>query len=122
MAKLFQGQMNWDRWWHIPILPSNHLETVFPRQKRQPEQYKTTITDIKGKTETALTATSQVAKAIEHVATDVTTQVDLLSEIANNVEVMSGDGKEMNLSVNNVSEYVEQLNVSSNEMKEKLSL
>ncbi|MFR2011811.1 MAG: cache domain-containing protein, partial [Christensenellales bacterium] len=36
-------------------------------------------TDIKGKTETALTATSQVAKAIEHVATDVTTQVDLLS-------------------------------------------
>lgn len=49
-----------------------------------------------------MTATSQVAKAIEHVATDVTTQVDLLSEIANNVEVMSGDGKEMNLSVNNV--------------------
>ena len=79
-------------------------------------------TDIKGKTETALTATSQVAKAIEHVATDVTTQVDLLSEIANNVEVMSGDGKEMNLSVNNVSEYVEQLNVSSNEMKEKVEL
>ena len=69
-----------------------------------------------------MTATSQVAKAIEHVATDVTTQVDLLSEIANNVEVMSGDGKEMNLSVNNVSEYVEQLNVSSNEMKEKVEL
>lgn len=35
---------------------------------------------------------------------------------------MSGDGKEMNLSVNNVSEYVEQLNVSSNEMKEKVEL
>lgn len=78
--------------------------------------------DIKSKTETALTATSQVAKAIEHVATDVTTQVDLLTEIANNVEVMSSDGKEMNMSVNNVSEYVEQLNVSSSEMKEKVEL
>lgn len=78
--------------------------------------------DIRKKTGTALNATSQVAKAIEHVAADVTTQADLLAEIANNVKIMSDDGKEMNLNVNNVSEYVDELNVSSNEMKEKVEL
>ena len=92
------------------------------KAKETAETVQNNSADIKGKTETALTATSQVAKAIEQVATDVTAQADLLSEIVNNVEIVSADGNEMNLSVNNVSEYVEQLNVSSNEMKEKVEL
>ena len=77
---------------------------------------------IKDKTETALSATSQVAKAIEHVATDVTNQADLLGEIVKNVGIMSEGGVEMSDSVNNISEYVDELNVSSNEMKEKVEL
>ena len=59
---------------------------------------------------------------IENVAGDATNQVNSVSDIVNNIDVMVSDGEDMNHAIDDIEEYVHQLNTSSADMKEKIEL
>lgn len=77
-------------------------------------------TQMKSMTETALTATSQVAQTIEHIAADTTRQAEAISDMVSHIDNVSADTGNMNTSLDNIGKYVAKLNSDSTSMKEKL--
>ena len=78
--------------------------------------------EISSMTESAMDATSQVAKAIENVASDATNQAGAVSEIVNSIDMMVDDGEDIHKAVDSIIDYVGQLNDSGNDMKLKIEV
>ena len=78
--------------------------------------------EISSMTESAMDATSQVAVAIENVASDATNQAGAVSEIVNSIDMMVEDGEDIHKAVDSITDYVGQLHNSSNDMKLKIEV
>lgn len=78
--------------------------------------------EISSMTESAMDATSQVAKAIENVASDATNQAGAVSEIVNSIDMMVDDGEDIHKAVDSIIDYVGQLNDSGKDMKLKIEV
>ena len=76
--------------------------------------------DIKEMTESALTATTQIATAIEEIAADAALQANAVCEVVNNVTAMNDNTNDVNHAVDKMNTYVNELTDNSIQMKKNI--
>lgn len=79
-----------------------------------------TFRDISSMTGSALDATTQVAGAIESIASDATNQATAITDISKSMQMMVDASNNIDTVVSNINNYVDELNGSSDDMKCKI--
>lgn len=98
----------------------NSFKDSVKAAKDTSEKVNRNSSDIKNMTDSALSATTQIATAIQEIASDATSQAAAVNEVVNNISGMSNNTVDMNKAVDEMNSYVNDLTNNSTQMKNSI--
>lgn len=98
----------------------NSFKDSVKAAKDTSEKVNRNSSDIKNMTDSALSATTQIAIAIQEIASDATSQAAAVNEVVNNISGMSNNTVDMNKAVDEMNSYVNDLTNNSTQMKNSI--